>query len=334
MVAELVENKVIVKDAKEGNRIYNKGCFGTFNGKLNLHLIEACYLLEKGRISIEANGRKIDLKEFMEHALNMLPDFEIKYLVYRDLRERGYVVRVAKDFLLYERGKRPPAKPAFLVKAISERRKFKIKEIEEFIEEAENKLIIGIVDEEGDLTYYLVKFFEMKGKIEEKEYKGEIVLLNDRCIVFDKFLANELKKDFIGRDFGKYVQLSLMEAGYLAKRGAKIKKNDVILSLEDFMEYAKKIQPDIEERLKVYEDLRKLQLLPKTGFKFGTHFRVYDKMPEETHAPYLIHVVNENYEATWAEISRAIRLAHSVKKEMIFCIANNLKYIRLRRVTP
>ena len=50
MVAELVENKVIVKDTKEGNRIYNKGCFGTFNGKLNLHLIEACYLLEKGRI--------------------------------------------------------------------------------------------------------------------------------------------------------------------------------------------------------------------------------------------------------------------------------------------
>ena len=57
-------------------------------------------------------------------------------------------------------------------------------------------------------------------------------------------------------------------------------------------------------------------------------------MPEKTHAPYLIHVVDKSYEATWAEISRAVRLAHSVKKEMLFCIADELKYLRLKRVTP
>lgn len=334
MVAKLIENRVIISDEKEGNRIYNKGCFGSFNGKLKLHLVEACYLLEKKRIKIEENGEELSLKEFMEYSLNYIPDFEIKYLVFRDLRERGYIVRVANDFLLYERGKRPPAKPAFLVKAISERAKFRIKEIVDFIEEAKNKLLIGIVDEEGDLTYYIAKFFEMEGKLKERKYEGEIILLKDRCIVWDKKLANELRKDFIGRDFGEYIQISLMEACYLVKKGARIFKNRKELSLEEFINHASKIQPDIVKRLKVYEDLRKMNLLPKTGFKFGSHFRVYDKMPEKAHAPYLIHVVDKSYEATWAEISRAVRLAHSVKKEMLFCIADELKYLRLKRVTP
>ncbi len=334
MFAELLKDKVIIRNKKEASRIYNKGFYGKFNNILELNLIEACYLLEKEKIEILLNKKRMNLNEFMEYSLKYMQDFEIKYLVYRDLRERGYIVKINNDFYLYERGKKPPEKPAFNVKAFSERVKFNIKEIEELIKKAK-KLLVGIVDEEGDITYYIVKFFRMKGKLEEREYEGEIILLNDRCIVWDEKLANKLKDDFIGRDFGKYVQLSLMEAAYLATKGAKIIRNDVEISIEEFIEYAKKIQPDIEKRLKAYIDLRKLKLLPKTGYKFGSHFRVYDEMPKKTHAPYLIHVVDENYEATWAEISRAIRLAHSVKKEMIFCKVNKeIGYIRLKRVTP
>ena len=112
-------------------------------------------------------------------------------------------------------------------------------------------------------------------------------------------------------------------------------KNGKKIDRKEFIEHARKIQPDIKERLKVYKDLRKKKLLPKTGFKFGSHFRVYDSMPYSTHAPYLIHVVKSSYEATWAEISRAVRLANSVKKEMIFAVAGRgIKYIRLKRVTP
>lgn len=336
MVARLLKNKVIIDDLKEASRIYNK-FYGKMNKKLELSLVEACYLLEKNRIEVDKEGKKIELKEFIENSLSTYKDFEIKYLVYRDLRERGYILSIANDFLLYERGKKPPAEASFIVKALSERAKFKIKEVMKWIEEAGDKrLLIGIVDEEGDLTYYLTKFFMLKGKLKEKEYEGSIISLNDRCIVWEKELAEKLKENFIGRDFGKYVQLSLMEAAYLSKRGAKIFRNGKAMTTNEFINYAKKIQPDIEERLKVYEDLRKKNLLPKTGFKFGSHFRVYDNEPEETHAPYLIHVVKESYEATWTEISRAIRLAHSVKKEMIFAVAGNeeIKYVRMRRITP
>ncbi len=335
MVGKIADDRVIL-EGKEATRNYNKGCYGKLDGKLTLHLVEACYLLEKKRIEIARGKRKLSLKEFMQYAVDNIPEFEIKYLVYRDLRERGYIVRIGNDFLLYERGKRPPAEPAFLVKAVSERARFHIKEVSEWIGEAGDKvLLIGIVDEEGDLTYYITKIFNLAGKIEEVLFSGEILVLHDRSIVFDEELMKKLREEFIGRDFGEYIELSLMETAYLAEKGATIMKNGKKIDRKEFIEHARKIQPDIKERLKVYKDLRKKKLLPKTGFKFGSHFRVYDSMPYSTHAPYLIHVVKSSYEATWAEISRAVRLANSVKKEMIFAVAGRgIKYIRLKRVTP
>ena len=55
-----------------------------------------------------------------------------------------------------------------------------------------------------------------------------------------------------------------------------------------------------------------------------------------THAEYLVHVVNKNFKSIWAEISRAVRLAHSVNKEILFARVDgkDLDYIRLGRLRP
>ncbi|MEM2935098.1 MAG: tRNA-intron lyase [Candidatus Thermoplasmatota archaeon] len=303
-------------------------------GKNRISLIEACYLLEKGKIEIEKDGKRIDFEDFLKYAVSVFNDFEIKYLVYRDLRERGYIAEIDEDFLLYERGKKSPAEPSFIVKAISERANFKIKDVIDWLLQNEKKIVIGIVDEEGDLTYYLIKFFEIKSDIKKEFYEGDIVVLNDRSVIFDEQLINKVREEGIGRDFGKYVQLSLMETAYMAKNGANLIKDGDKISFEDFMKKVKSIQPDIKERLKVYEDLKNKGKLPKTGFKFGSHFRVYEGKIQE-HAPYLVHVIKNNYTATWAEVSRAVRLAQSVKKEMIFAVVGKeIKYIRIKRITP
>ncbi len=324
-----IKGKKVIVEGKEANRIYNKGAYGKFKGrKLYLSLIEACYLVEKGKLDAS-------IQEFFESAVKKEKDFEIKYLVYRDLRERGYIITIDKHFYLYQRGHRPPAPPSYIVMPVSERAIFSIKELVEWLEKMDKNLIIGIVDEEGDLTYYTVKFFKLKGKFEERDYEGSIYMLKDRCIVWDDKLIKKLEEDFMGRHLNKFMLLSLMEAAYIAERGAKIIKDGKEIELREFMKYAKKIQPDIEERYFVYKDLKNRGLLPKTGFKFGSHFRVYDDAPEKTHAPYLVHVVKSNYKAAWAEISRAIRLAHSVKKDMVFAmVENDIKYIRLKRITP
>jgi len=323
-----IDGKRVILEGKDANRLYNKG-FGKFKGKkLHLSLIEACYLIEKNKL-------KHDLKEFIEYAIKKEKNFEISYLVYRDLRERGYILAIDNAFYLYERGARPPSPPSYLVIPVSEREIFSISKLIGLLEKNAMKIMIGVVDEEGDITYYISKFFEMRGKFKEAKFNGFAYLLKDRCIVWDEELMEKLKENFIGRDFKRFILLSLMEAAYIMERGARIIKDGKEIGKEDFMKYAKKIQPDIKERLLVYEDMKRMGLLPKTGFKFGSHFRVYEISPDESHAPYLVHVVKPSYKAAWAEISRAIRLAHSVKKEMVFAVvSNDIKYIRLKRITP
>ena len=82
--------------------------------------------------------------------------------------------------------------------------------------------------------------------------------------------------------------------------------------------------------------MKKNGLIVKTGFKFGSHFRAYTKKPGETHAEYLIHAVNADFKSLWSEISRAVRLAHSVNKEIIFAKVNKnyIDYIKFGRLRP
>jgi len=86
------------------------------------------------------------------------------------------------------------------------------------------------------------------------------------------------------------------------------------MTLSAFKKKAEQIQPDFELRLRAYDDLRRRGLVVKTGFKYGSHFRVYDGSPDGHHSKYLVHAVHWDYRTIWPEISRAVRLAHGVKR--------------------
>jgi tRNA-intron endonuclease len=68
----------------------------------------------------------------------------------------------------------------------------------------------------------------------------------------------------------------------------------------------------------VYRDLRARGYLIRTGFKYGSHFRVYSSGSIEEHSDLLVHCVKPGDEFTWEQLARAIRLSHSVRKRMLF----------------
>ena len=86
----------------------------------------------------------------------------------------------------------------------------------------------------------------------------------------------------------------------------------------------------------MYDDLRERGLVVKTGFKYGTHFRAYDQDPGREHARFLVHAVPRDHETSWPELSRAVRLAHGVRKELVFGAADEagVEYIELERLRP
>src|SRR2546428_582461 len=114
MAGELLDDRVIVDNPAEGSGVYNRGFFGTprSGGGLELNLLEAVYLVEGGRLEVRRRGRAVSARELFRAASASMTAFEIRYLVYRDLRARGYVVEARGgpvDFQGYPRaGAQPP----------------------------------------------------------------------------------------------------------------------------------------------------------------------------------------------------------------------------------
>jgi len=352
ILGELINNKIIVKKSKDVGRLYNKSNLGkTITGnKLSLNLLEGVFLLGEEKISIIQDGQEIDFQTLLKIAAKYIPHLEIKYLIFRDLRKRGLFVKLSeknKDDDLYiikkENGEGEKEK-LYLISAFSERDIIDINKIKYLIESAvkqNGELWFAIVDEEGDLTYYVVSKLNIKGNVSRHNFSNTTgTLLENRVVIFDKKLGeNLLEKEFFGKPFGNGLQLSMIEAIFLMEK----KVIEIInvatgrkLSLKKFKEIIQKSQPDINLRVTVFNDLKKRGLIVKTGFKFGAHFRAYTKKPDRTHAEYLIHVVDNKFKKMWAEISRAVRLAHSVNKEIMFARVEdkNIDYIKFGRLRP
>ncbi|MGC9059659.1 MAG: tRNA-intron lyase [Thermoplasmata archaeon] len=351
MEAILLKDRAIIENKVDASQIYNRGYFGEpqSGGSIALDLYEIAYLLELKKIEVKGkDGKEYELKEFINYAAGLENSFEIKYLVYRDMRARGYIIKKGNEeihFLVYPRGGIPRKTPAkYWLLGISERQVFEYSTLYQIAEQAHSQrkdVLLGIVDEESDITYYIMKIHVPTGKFAETMLqKAEGVFLEDRVLVFDEEASNALyTAGFYGHMVGTRLQLSLTEAYYLAEKGilklihAKTGKE---LSLENFFKKCRKIQKDFDERLKVYKELKSRNLIVKTGFKYGTHFRAYETDPDKAHAKYLVHAVKGNYRGIWPDISGAVRLAHGVKKTIVFAAVDNekIRYLTLERTRP
>lgn len=103
-----------------------------------------------------------------------------------------------------------------------------------------------------------------------------------------------------------------------------------------------------EERIKyfpdmyaVYEDWRQRGYVVKTGFKFGTHFRIYfpgaspiREGDEWMHSRHVIHIFSRKSKMIISEWARAIRVAHSVKKTFILSIPGKKAEIKVDPKNP
>ena len=117
---QLLENRLVVWDTEDGRKLFRMGFYGkplgvpkpkdaSFDAPLILDLIEGLYLLEKGVIRVvKPDGREVDAGELREVARSLYERFDMKYLVYRDLRDRGLVatpgIKYGCDFAVYRKG--------------------------------------------------------------------------------------------------------------------------------------------------------------------------------------------------------------------------------------
>ena len=340
--AKFTDDEIVVEKSKDVGRLHNKSHLGkTVRGnKLKLDIIEACFLLEEGKIDIKKGKELINFERLTKIGSQSIKDFDVKYLAFKDLRKRGCIVRLTNDikgFALSD------YKNEFFVCVFSEGSYFNFKETFNLIKKAEGskvKLYFAVVDCEGDVTYYDVSKMDLKGYNNEEKYpKIEGLLFDNGVIIYDKKVKDLLfENEFFGKYFGDGLRISFIEALYLKEQGTlEIADCDgESISCNKLVKISEGKIPNFEKIYAIYRELKGKKLIAKTGFKFGTDFRVYTKNPDEVHAEYLVQTVEKNYIVAWSEMSRIIRLAHSVNKEIIFACMDKDKahYIRFGRLRP
>lgn len=127
--------------------------------------------------------------------------------------------------------------------------------------------------------------------------------------------------------------LSSLETLYLMQAGLLVLLCEgKPVTMDEYLEIATISDLEMGEKVLVYSDLRAHGYTPKTGYKFGHHFRVYTGT--KVHSEMLVHAVATAGAMPMSTISRSVRLSHSVKKKMLFgCVHTaGIHYIEFARI--
>ena len=167
--ALMAGERVITEASDDARELYNQSRFGSMSesGKIELSLLEGFYLMEKGKLDVKSDaGRKISFESFLRRARKTEPNFWIRYCVFKDMRNRGYIIKTAlkfgADFRVYDRGVKPGEDHArWIIYPVNEGstltwHDFSAKN--RVAHSTKKRLLMGIVDAENDVTYYEVKW--------------------------------------------------------------------------------------------------------------------------------------------------------------------------------
>ncbi len=165
MLAGKLEGNKIVAEGPEAAELFNTGWYGELEGeRLELDIVEATLLCERAKLEVEHAGEKLTFEKIFHIASSKNPRFTARYIVYKDLRDRGLPVRIGfkgSDFRVYERGAKPGEKDniKWIVFAAAEDYPCALEQLGKAIKLAKNIRTIAlwaVVDNDEDCTYYII----------------------------------------------------------------------------------------------------------------------------------------------------------------------------------
>lgn len=175
-------NSIIVPAQRESNALYQNG-YGSMlqeEGVLTLTPCEALFLVEGKKLSVisEETREQLSFNELLMRLTSLDRLMWTKYLVFRDIRSKGYVVKpgyeLGVDFLVYERGDFGKKPPKYLIFAVWEGEPRRMSEVMYILNQAQEKekiLKLAVIDRRGELVHYTLQRLHLKeGKeVSERE---------------------------------------------------------------------------------------------------------------------------------------------------------------------
>ena len=167
--AQLLNGRVVTEISDATNQLYEQSRYGVMleNGRLQISLIESLYLMERGTIEVyKTKAKTINSDEFVKKAKKLEPNFWVRFCVFKDIRNRGYIIKTAlkfgADFRVYERGVKPGEDHAkWIVYPVYEGSSMTWYEFaakNRVAHSTRKRLLIGVVDDENSVSYWEVRW--------------------------------------------------------------------------------------------------------------------------------------------------------------------------------
>ena len=161
----LLTNKgVEITEKSSVDSLSQRGYGTTENEVFTLSLYEALYLRDKDLLEVkEKDGREADFQRLLRCYETADENAWVNYLVYRDLRSRGYVVRegfgAGIDFRIYERGAYGKDTAQYLVLSVQEGKPLPIQNLVNAVQQCQSQkkeLILAVMNRRGEAVHYSV----------------------------------------------------------------------------------------------------------------------------------------------------------------------------------
>lgn len=160
----LVEKSVRIAEKSSVDALSQRG-YGTAEYDVfTLAFYEALYLLDKELLEVnDEKGKAVDFQSLLQQYEKANENAWVNYLVYRDLRSRGYVVRegfgAGTDFRMYERGAYGKDTASYLVLGTQEGKPMSIDDLAKVLRHCQSEkkeLILAVMNRRGETVYYSV----------------------------------------------------------------------------------------------------------------------------------------------------------------------------------
>lgn len=166
----LVEKGVKISEKQSVDELSSRGYGVTENDGLLFTFYEALYLLDKGMLEIkDKKGKEVDFQKLLQCYESADEEAWAKYLTYRDLRSRGYVVRegfgLGVDFRVYERGGYGEETAKYLILSIQEGKPIPLEDLTRVLRQCQSlkkQLILAVMNRRGEIVYYSVSQLTLK----------------------------------------------------------------------------------------------------------------------------------------------------------------------------
>ena len=264
--------------------------FGEENGdRWMLDPEEVLYIMVFQNGVVNYLGKQLTFNEIASHFVKKDPRLIVKYNAYRDWRDRGLILK--RTDKVSKKGDKGSAI-----------KKYPTKQLE-------------IPEMKARLYWYRNSMFSI---LDEEEIGKQL---------FEKYWIGQL--GVYKQQRGNLSRLEFMETVFLVKHfgikaidaeaGKEISAEEILKQVIKEREYTKQLYD-------IYEDWRMQGYVVKTGFKFGSHFRIYFpgaspvKEDKWIHSKHVLHVFPKEQKMLISEWARAVRVAHSVKKTFLLGI--------------